>query len=683
MRLWRVAATAGLLLGFTMPSTVIAQDALIDRQVLFGNPERVQVRLSPDGKFISFIAPKDGVLNVWVGPSDDWQQAKPVTNDTHRGIRNHFWAWTSEHIIYTQDRGGDENFHAYSVNVVTGKELDLTPGENLRAEIQQVSPDSPTQILIGVNDRDPRLHDIYRVDITTGERELVMTNTGYLGFVTDDAYKVRFAQRFRPDGGIDLFRVAGDAVETTPWEVIPERDAATTSLAGFDRTGEHVYMLDSRPANTGGLYRVNVATKESELIYRNDKADVSGAMVNPTTYAIEAVSSTYERTAWTFFDKGVQEDFEVLQAMHDGEVSISARTADDSTWIATFADDNGPVRYYLYDRATNEATFLFTHRSDLEGVPLAPMHPVVIEARDGLQLVSYLTLPRWTDEDTDMRPTEPLPMMLIVHGGPWARDNWGFNATHQWLANRGYAVLSVNFRGSTGFGKDFINAANFEWGGKMHDDLIDAVDWAIAQGIADPDRVGIMGGSYGGYATLVGLTFTPDRFAAGVDIVGPSSLITLLESIPAYWQPAQQLFKSRVGDKDTPEGRRALRAMSPLTHVDEITSPLLIGQGANDPRVKQQEADQIVEAMTKRNIPVAYALFPDEGHGFARPENNMAFNAVTEAFLAEHLGGRYQPIDDALSKSSLQMPVGAEHVPGVADHFPTKGDAEEKAKPAE
>ncbi len=673
LKTWTTTLAIGMALGGATITTT-AQDELIDREVLFGNPERAQVRMSPDGTYISFIAPVEGVLNVWVGPANDWKKAEPITSDTVRGIRSHFWAWDSAHVIYTQDKGGDENFHAYSVNVKTGDELDLTPGDNLRAQVQQVSPDFPGHILIGVNDRDPRLHDIYRVELATGERELVMTNTGYLGFVTDDSYEVRFAQRFRRDGGIDIYRVADGAVEPEAWDVIPERDAATTNIGGFDRTGEHIYMLDSRPADTAGLYRVNVETKASELLYRNDRADVSGAMVHPTTYAVEAVSSEFQRTEWEFFDDAVKADFAVLGKLDDAEVSIASRTADDRTWIVSMLKDDGPVKYYKYDRDSKNAEFLFTHRPDLEGLPLAPMHSLVVKARDGLEMVCYLTLPRWTDEDGDMKPTEPLPMLLNVHGGPWARDSWGYNPAHQWLANRGYAVMSVNFRGSTGFGKEFINASNYEWAGKMHDDLIDAVDWAIAQGIADPDRVGIMGGSYGGYATLVGLTFTPDRFAAGVDIVGPSSLITLLESIPPYWEPAQQLFKSRVGDKDTAEGRRALRAVSPLTHVDEITSPLLIGQGANDPRVKQQEADQIVEAMEKRDIPVAYVLFPDEGHGFARPENRLAFNAVAEAFLAEHLGGRYQPIDDDFEGSSLTVPAGADQVPGVAEALPAKAD---------
>jgi dipeptidyl aminopeptidase/acylaminoacyl peptidase len=331
-----------------------------------------------------------------------------------------------------------------------------------------------------------------------------------------------------------------------------------------------------------------------------------------------------------------------------------------------FLTDDGPVRYYRYDRDANHAEYLFANRSDLDGLPLAPMHPVEITSRDGLTLVSYLTLPPGSDPDGDGRPTEAVPMVLNVHGGPWGRDDWGYDSIHQWLANRGYAVLSVNFRGSTGFGKEFVNAGNRQWGAAMHDDLIDAVNWAVAEKITESDRVGILGGSYGGYATLVGLTMTPEVFACGVDIVGPSNIITLLSTIPPYWAPAMQMFRDRVGDPATEEGRKLLTERSPLTHVAAIRRPLLIGQGANDPRVKQAESDQIVQAMQEKGIPVTYVLFADEGHGFARPENSLAFFAVADLFLAEHLGGRSEPIGGDFQGSSVTVPHGAESVPGLA-----------------
>jgi dipeptidyl aminopeptidase/acylaminoacyl peptidase len=359
-----------------------------------------------------------------------------------------------------------------------------------------------------------------------------------------------------------------------------------------------------------------------------------------------------------------------LRQVSPGDIEVISRTLDDSIWIVAYIVDDGPVRYYRYDRETRRATYLFSNRQALDGLSLAKMHAVIIAARDGLHLVSYVTLPVGSEREDDLqRPRAPLPMVLLVHGGPWSRDAWGYNPWHQWLANRGYAVLSVNFRSSTGLGKDFINAGNHEWGAKMHDDLLDAVAWATQQGIADPERIAIMGGSYGGYATLVGLTFTPETFACGIDIVGPSNILTLLDSIPAYWQPQIELFAKRVGDHRTTEGKAFLAERSPLSYVDRIQRPLLIGQGANDPRVKQAESDQIVQAMQAKGIPVTYALYPDEGHGFARPENNLSFNAITEAFLAQCLGGHFESPGEDLAGSSITVPTGAEQIPGLAEQL--------------
>jgi dipeptidyl aminopeptidase/acylaminoacyl peptidase len=385
------------------------------------------------------------------------------------------------------------------------------------------------------------------------------------------------------------------------------------------------------------------------------------------------VAYTYTRQRWAVLDNDIAEDFAFLPTVAEGDFDIQARTLDDTQWMVAYTIDNGPVHYYLYDRPTKQATFLFTNRQALEGLPLAKMHSAVIPARDGLKLVSYYTLPVGREETGGdlVRPVEPLAMVLLVHGGPWGRDGWGYHAIHQWLANRGYAVLSVNFRGSTGFGKAFVNAGNLEWGARMHDDLLDAVQWATDAGIADPDRVAIMGGSYGGYATLAGLTFSPETFACGVDIVGPSNLVTLLETVPPYWEPMMKVLTTRVGDHRTEAGRAFLRSRSPLTYVDNIQRPLLIGQGANDPRVKQAESDQIVQAMQAKQIPVTYVLYPDEGHGFARPENNLSFFAVAEAFLAQHLEERFEPIGEDFANSSISVPTGQEQIPGLANSLTT------------
>lgn len=684
-RLWLAMFVAGpLMLGGFNSTTSFGQDDLpkptpkaagpgadkpgqvdlIPRTTLFGNPDKAAARISPDGTRIAFLAPVDDVLNVWVGPIDDPSAAKPVTEDTKRGIRSYFWAFTNDHIIYLQDVGGDEDWHVYATNLKTNKTIDLTPLENVAAQIQEVSHHFPTEILVGLNNRNPQLHDIYKVNIETGEREMVQENPGFMGFLTDDDYKVRLGTRFSPDGSTEVLDPDGKG----GWKVftkIPQEDSLTTSPVGFDKTGRILYWLDSRGRDTAALRSQNLDTDESKTIAANDKADVGGVLSHPIEKTIEAVSFTYERLEWDILDQQIAKDFEYLKTVADGEMQVTSRSLDDNHWVVAYIMDNGPVRYYYYDREAGETHFLFTNREDLEGLPLAKMHPEIIKARDDLNLVCYLTLPVGSDKDGDARPDEPLPMVMLVHGGPWSRDTWGFSSNDQLLANRGYAVLSVNFRGSTGFGKGFLNAGNKEWAGKMHDDLLDAVKWAVDNGVAQEDKIAIMGGSYGGYATLVGLTFTPKEFACGVDIVGPSNILTLLSTIPAYWQPAIQMFKDRVGDFSTEEGKKFLESRSPLTRVDRIERPLLIGQGANDPRVKQSEADQIVDAMQKHKIPVTYVLFPDEGHGFARPENNLAFFAVTEAFLAEHLGGRYEPIGDDFAGSSISVPTGAADVPGL------------------
>jgi dipeptidyl aminopeptidase/acylaminoacyl peptidase len=480
----------------------------------------------------------------------------------------------------------------------------------------------------------------------------------------DDDYRVRFAAKYAADGGNLIYAPDGKG----GWKEflkVPREDSLTTNIFGFDKSGDVAYLIDSRGRDTGALTTMDLKSGKETVVAVDPRADVGGPMLHPTKRTIEAVSFTYERTHWKFMDPAVEADFKKLAQVADGDITVASRTLDDKTWIVAFLLDNSPTRYYRYDRSTGKAHFLFTDRKELEGQPLVKMHPQIVKTRDNLDLVCYLTLPPGSHADGKSRPTQSVPMVLFVHGGPWGRDVWGLHPYHQFLANRGYAVLSVNFRASVGFGKQFLNAGNREWAAKMHDDLIDAVDWAIREKIAQPNRVAIMGGSYGGYATLVGMTFTPEKFACGVDIVGPSNLVTLLNTIPSYWAPMVQMFKDRVGDHTTADGKKFLQERSPLTHVAKIRRPLLIGQGANDPRVKQAESDQIVTAMQEHKIPVTYVLFPDEGHGFARPPNQLAFNAVAEAFLAEHLGGRYEPIGHAFDGSSITVPTGANDVPGL------------------
>ena len=655
-----------------------AEQRLIPRELIFGNPERAGAQISPDGTHLSWLAPVDGVLNVWVAPVEDPSKGKAVTKDTNRGIRRYFWAYDNTHLVYMQDKGGDENWRVYAVNVKDGSEKDLTPFEKTAARIQHVSPEKPDEILVALNNRDPRYHDIHRVSLATGKMTLVQKNDEFVGFVTDDDFRVRLAMKMTPDGGSEYFEPGKKKGSWTSFLKISMEDMLGTNPVEFDPSGKTLYMTDSRGRDTAAFVAMDLKTKKIKVLAEDPKADISDIVMHPTKKTPQAAVFTWARDRWVVLDESIKADLEALKKVADGEISITGRTLDDSRWVVAYVLDDGPVKYYRYDRKEKKPTFLFSNRPALEKVKLAKMHPVTIKASDGLDLVSYLTLPKGSDPDGDGRPSKPVPMVLDVHGGPWGRDTWGLNATHQWLSDRGYAVLSVNFRGSTGFGKSFVNAANMEWAGKMHDDLLDAKKWAVAEKVTPADEVCIMGGSYGGYATLVGMTFTPTEFACGVDIVGPSNLVTLLETIPPYWAPMLEMFASRVGDPRTPEGKKLLQERSPLSRVDKIQRPLLIGQGANDPRVKQAESDQIVKAMQAKKIPVVYALFPDEGHGFARPENRMAFYAVTEQFLASHLGGRAEPIGDDLKGSTLQVPEGAAQIPGLAEALKSLPKSDEK-----
>ena len=645
----------------------IAGTELIARDALFGNPERANVQISPDGKYLSWVAAVDGVLNVWVAPADNPSQARAVTQDKARGIRSYFWSYQPDTLLYLRDSGGDEDFHLYAVDLKTGQAKDLTPFPKTTAQVAGVSPKHPGTILVGMNDRDAQWHDIYKVDLASGNRTLLEKNDAQIaGYIADADYTLKYAQRSRPDGGADVLRRGANGA----WEKfddIPFEDVLTTSPGGLTLDGKTLYFTDSRGRNTAALFAIDVASGTRTLVLEDARADVGGTLADPATGKVQAVSVDYLRDEWKVVDPAIRADLEKLEAIGPGDVSVNTRTLDDKTWIVAYSAAEAPLVYYRYDRGAGTLTKLFSARPKLEGKPLVPQWPVEIASRDNKTLVSYLTLPRSADANNDGKADAPVPLVLLVHGGPWARDSYGYGGYNQWLANRGYAVLSVNFRGSTGFGKDFTNAGNGEWAGKMHDDLIDAVQWAVKQGVTTQDQVAIMGGSYGGYATLAGLTFTPDAFACGVDIVGPSNLNTLLSTVPPYWASFFEQLAKRMGDPRTDAGKKWLTERSPLTRADQIKKPLLIGQGANDPRVKQAESDQIVKAMQAKNIPVTYVLFPDEGHGFARPENNKAFNAVTEGFLAQCLGGRVEPIGKDFTGSSISVPVGADGVPGLAE----------------
>ena len=639
---------------------------LIPRDALFGNPERANVQISPDGKYLSWIAAVDGVMNVWIAPAGDLAKARAVTTDKARGIRQYFWSHRPDTLLYMRDTGGDENFHLFSVDLTSGQSRDLSEFPNTRAYVVGVSHLHPDAVLVGMNDRDPKWHDLYRVDLASGERTLVEKNTGeFASYIADPDFKVRMATKSRPDGGSDLLEPDGKGGWKLAGE-IPFADSLTSFPGGYTSDGKTQYFFDSRGRNTTALYAVDTASGAKTLVHEDARADIAGSIDDPRTGKAQAVSVNYLKNEWKVIDPAIAADLETLKAIGPGDITVNARTLDDKTWIVAYSAAEAPAVYYRYERGGTPEK-LFSARPELDGKPLVAMWPQEIKSRDGLTLVSYLSLPKTADGNNDGKADKPVPLVLLVHGGPWARDEYGYSPLDQWLANRGYAVLSVNYRGSTGFGKDFVNKSDQQWAAKMHDDLIDAVDWAVKGGVTSKDQVAIMGGSYGGYATLVGLTFTPDTFKCGVDIVGPSNLNTLLSTIPPYWAAFFEQFAKRVGDPRTEAGKQLLAERSPLTHVAKITKPLLIGQGANDPRVKQAESDQIVKAMQDKKIPVTYVLFPDEGHGFARPENSKAFFAVTEGFLGQCLGGRAQPISNDFAGSSISVPAGADGVPGLAE----------------
>ncbi len=619
---------------------------LIDRKTFFGDPQYRGAQISPNGQYVSFLKEYKGRMNVWVkGADEPFDAAEPVTADTTRPVPGYFWSQDSERILYVQDKGGNENFHVYAVDVDAEEatELgvppaqDLTPYENVRARIYAVPEETPGEIVVGLNDRNPKYHDVYRVDLESGERELVYQNeSGVSNWVTDLTGTLRLATRQTSDGGTEILRVQDDtltAVYTCSFE-------ESCSPIRFHKDNERVYMSTNKGSDVDlqRLVLFHPATQETEVVEQDPKGEVDfgGAEFSDATDELVATYYVDERKRVYPKAESFAADYQFLKETLDGEMSIQSSTENESTWIVSASSDVDPGSVYRFDRDAQELTRLYRSRPELPSEHLAEMKAVEYEARDGLTIPAYLTLPKGVE-------AKNLPVVVFPHGGPWARDTWGYDAFAQFFANRGYAVLQPNFRGSTGYGQAFLNAGNKEWGtGAMQHDITDGVQSLIDQGIADPERVGITGISYGGYATLAGLTFTPDVYAAGASYVGPSNLITLLNSIPPYWAPIKKMFTKRMGDPDNPQGKKQLKKQSPFFHAENIDDPLLVIQGANDPRVKKQESDQIVVAARENGVPVQYLVAPEEGHGFRKENNSLAVAAKMERFFADHLGGRYQ-----------------------------------------
>jgi dipeptidyl aminopeptidase/acylaminoacyl peptidase len=663
MRSIRLLVPALLVLGVPIPAAA-QQPPLIDRELFFGDPEISGAQISPDGRFISFRKPYRGVMNIWVKRTPEpFEAAKPMTADTTRPVPGYFWSQDSRYLLYVQDKGGNENYHIYAVDPAASADpatgvppaRDLTPYGAIQARISSVPRKTPNTILVAVNDRDPQWHDAYRLDLASGTRTLVMENRDRVaGFFADQDGNIRMAVRITDDGGTELLRVNRDGALDPVYDCSNEE---TCGPVRVHQDGRRVYLITNKGADLD-LARLVLFDPDSQALEVVDsdperQVDFGGAIFSDVTDDLLATVYVGDRVRIYPKTPEFTRDLEHLRrALPDGELGVSAQTADERYWIVSVERDVDPGAAYLFDREAGTASLLYRSRPTLPSDHLALMKPVRYQARDGLTIPAYLTLPRGVE-------ARNLPTVIMPHGGPWGRDMWGYDAYAQFLANRGYAVLQPNFRASTGYGKKFLNAGNRQWGiGSMQHDISDGVAYLVSEGVADPRRVAIFGGSYGGYATLAGVAFTPELYAAGVSYVGPSNLLTLLASIPPYWAPVRRIFNHRLGDPDNPADLELLKKMSPIHAADRIRAPLLVIQGANDPRVNKAESEQIVVSLRDRGRPVEYLLAPDEGHGFAGRTNRLAVAAAMEKFLAGHLGGRFQeslPADIAARLASLTV----------------------------
>ncbi len=644
---------AGMLYAFFLPRPA----ALIPRELLFGIPERYDPKISPDGSLVAYLAPYGKRPNVWL-----YDRAKkterPLTLEKEAGISSYTWTPDGTAILFRQESGA-RNGHLQKIGREGGAVQDLTPFAGVQARVLSTADPEARSILLELNKEEPHRPDAYRLDLRTGVLELVARKTGMiLDWVIDGQMRVRGAVAARRNGGLGV--IVRDS-ESSQWRKLfawDMEDSEAGDVTGFSKNGKELFLIDPRGSNTARLVRMDLVTGERKTVFSDPDYDVGEVSVSPESHEPDMVSVVRERQSWIALRDSVRADLERVRKIHSGDFSIVSRTRDDRIWIVVFDEDVSPLNYYLYDRNTKRSEFLFAHRPALFRYPLAPMKPVAFSARDGLKLRGYLTLP--------VGGRKPFPMVLLVHGGPWSRDRWRFDPLAQWLANRGYACLQVNFRGSTGYGKNFLNAGNKEWGRKMQNDLTDGVVWAVREGIADPVRVGIMGASYGGYAALAGAAFTsdyplnkgqleisavprtskkidrsvgtPELYKCAVDQFGPSDLVALIRTMPPFWADQKGAALKRVGDPDTEADD--LKERSPLYAADKVRIPLLIAQGANDAQTPRAESDRMVEALRKRKIECEYWVFPDEGHGFLKQENRLKFYHAVEAFLARHLGGR-------------------------------------------
>ncbi|MCD4784467.1 MAG: S9 family peptidase [Candidatus Eremiobacteraeota bacterium] len=610
--------------------------AHIPLEILFGNPERQCPLISPDGKKIAFLAPYKHIMNIHIN-NIDGETARTLTHYKERGIQTFLWQWDSLHILYLRDKNGDENWHLYRADIETGEITDLTPFEEVKAQIVAMSPDVPNKILIALNLR-KNVHDVYSIDLNSGKLELDTENPGDVArWNADNDLQVRIAQAIHHTGRNEI-RIRKD--RNSPWRRfrmwIPDEDRGSDGnfgdVAGFSSDNNKMWLISSAGYNTARLLQVDLKTGKAVVSGSDADYDACDVLINPFTHKLSACCFIREKQEWDLIDKSLETDFVRIREFREGIFNIASGDMKDRIWVIAYESDISPVSYYIYMRDSKEFKFLFSEKPGLEKYELAGMDTISFKSRDGLKINGYITFP------VGLKPAN-LPTVLLVHSGPWMRDRWGLNLTTQWLANRGYIVLQVNYRGSMGYGKDFLDAGNREWGGKMLNDLIDAKRWAVSMGYSDPGRFAIMGASYGGYAVLAALAFAPGEFSCGVDMFGPSNLVSFLESIPSHWKPMKAFLDRRIGHLQTE--KEFLKSRSPLFHSGNITSPLIIAQGSNDPRVKKRESDQMLSALQNNNTPVEYILYPDEGHGFSLEKNRLDFYRKVESFLAIYPGGNY------------------------------------------
>lgn len=647
-----------------------APDPLIPRSVLFADQDKLNVRLSLDGKTITYIAPVDDTLGVWIAPVADPAKPRLLFKQTGAPIFNLQWTYTSRELVYLQPV--DQAVHLFVYDLADGRSRDLTPLTGVSARIQKLSPEHPAEILIGLNQRDPKRFDLHRVNLRTGELKLVLQNDGYDQFLCDSEFRPRVARRQTEDQGYELLRM-NSAGAWEPLVRFSYDDARISQPAALDKAGTTLYLVDNRRTDTAVLRAIDLKTGKGRTIATDAVADIrSTLLLHPLTGRLQAASAVYGRYRRHFFDDSIKQDFRNLNTIHPGDVGVAGRSLDDRVWLVVF-QDGGPLRYYIYDRQSRHAQFLFTDQKETEKFALAHRQAAVVPTRDGLKLPGDLYLPSWTRSANGRYLDRPLPVLVYVHGGPTVAFDWNIwdlNRMLQLLANRGYVVFRVEFRGVEGFGKRIREAGAREWGRKMNNDLLDAVDWAVKQGLTERNRVGIWGWSYGGYATLAALTFTPDVFACGMAMYSPTDLQTMMESRSG---PFRILWRRLVGDETTVEGRAKLREQSPLYFTDQMTKPLLITHGGLDTNVPRKYSDDFVAEMKKHGKPVTYILYPDEGHDYQRKENWISLFAVAERFFHEHLGGRYEPFGADLKASSAQVLEGEPLIPELAAALKTKG----------